>query len=389
MIPTVCFIACHGASADHFATFIEQSKPETVHILAYASVQMAKKFDDRKIPLDDRFSLEEATVQEEAKRIAIKCSSAAVVITDVGHQFSALMQKALAQYAPNTLRFAYYDNPECYVPGGYSAVAADVMLAANGVLFANANLAEMTLFQVPNVPIDLTTQKKIGIGYYPLQQVDAIIKRRMEEKQVLRQQIFSKHAFKDVGQKLLVYFGGNNEEYFTKAFPAFLSLIAKAMEQSDLSGFVFVHQSHPAAKTKNLDGAQITAWQNEYADKKHAPKIIISDFTSDAIQVVADGALYYQTSMGPQFVLAGIPTAQIGHETYADVLVRSRLIDSITNSEQLISTLHAFLHKNQNEVVILDSAVQDAKTTQSRIMQGLGITPNWAETVAQVYCLHV
>ncbi len=377
MIPTVCFIACHGASSDHFITFIEQSKPDTVTILAYASVQMAKKFDDRKIPLYDRFILEEVSSEEEARRVAIKCSTASVVITDVGHRFSGLIQKALKQYAPHVLRLVYYDNPESYVPGGpegYSAVAAEVMRAAEGVLFANANLAEMTLFQEPNRPIDLAAQKKIGIGYYPIQQVDSIIKRRIEERAVLRQQTLSKYNIDDAGQKLLVYFGGNNEEYFDKAFPAFLSLVAKAMEQSDLSDLVFVLQQHPGAKIKNLDATQITIWQKEYADQRHAPKIIVSDFTSDTAQVLADGALYYQTSMGPQFVLAGIPTAQIGHETYEDVLIRSKLIDSVTNPQQLLSLLHMFQHnslKNQNEV----------------IMHALGVNPNWAETLAQVYKL--
>lgn len=93
MIPTVCFIACHGASSDHFVTFIERSQPGSPHVLAYSSLQIAKKFDDKKIPVCDCFSVEETSSEDEARRIAIKCSTASVVITDVGHRFSGQIQK--------------------------------------------------------------------------------------------------------------------------------------------------------------------------------------------------------------------------------------------------------------------------------------------------------
>ncbi len=54
---------------------------------------------------------------------------------------------------------------------------------------------------------------------------------------------------------------------------------------------------------------------------------------------MADAAFYYQTSMGPQFVLAGIPTVQIAHETYQDILVKNKLSPSVTDVEQFLDVL--------------------------------------------------
>ncbi len=81
------------------------------------------------------------------------------------------IHEALSQHAVNVVRWAYYDNPETYVPGGYSAVAADVMSVADGVLFANSNLAHTKIYREPGQEIDLTNKHKVGVGYYPLEQV--------------------------------------------------------------------------------------------------------------------------------------------------------------------------------------------------------------------------
>jgi hypothetical protein len=71
--------------------------------------------------------------------------------------------------------------------------------------------------------------------------------------------------------------------------------------------------------------------------------------------------------MGPQFVLAGIPTIQIGHEPYEDILVRNGLCPTAINTDQ-------FLH-----------ALQQTTTTQSDdvIKQGLGIHPDWADRLVE------
>lgn len=265
-------------------------------------------------------------------------------------------------------RLAYYDNPEPYVPGGYSAVAAEVMQAAQGILFANSNLTQAPIFQAPNTVIDFGSREKVGIGYYPINQAEEIAKRRTEEKPMLRQALLQKNDIEDTGQKVLVYFGGNNEEYFSKALPAFLSLLEQGMEQSDFTNLVIVLQQHPGAKAKNTDRNLFEDWASKYRQTPQAPRIIISDSNSDDAQTVADGALYYQTSMGPQFVLAGIPTIQVGHETYEDILVRNRLSPSVTSVDHLIE-------------VIADLNQQKKEVQRDVILEGLGIKQDWLQTL--------
>lgn len=339
---SVCFIASHGGSADHFATFFEHLSKDHRNIQLFGSGPAVKKFEEKKIRPHGSFSIEGKNPQEEddlAEQIAKACSLAYIVITDVGNPFDIKIQKALALHAPKVIRYSYYDNPEPYVPGGYSEVATQVMLASQGIIFANANLAE-------SFPLDL---KKIGIGYYPISQAEKIAQRRAMEHREARCAFFAKHHLEDKGQKVLVYFGGNNEEYFSRAFPAFLEILKHAMNERDL---VIVLQQHPAAKTLNRDVNQCGS------------KIIISDFNSDEAQVLADVALYYQTSMGPQFILAGIPTIQIGHEPFQDILVKNGLCPSVTTSHHFLKALDT---QHQGEI------------PREIIFNGLGIKENWLE----------
>ncbi len=312
IIYPLCIIACHGGPADHFATFVE-ILPSKHHIAIHASGPALKKFQDRNIPVQYPFSLDGLSPEQEnrlAQEIADKCSHAKVVISDLGHTFCIKVQRALAE--KSLTRIAYYDNPESFVPGGYSATAAKVMIASDKILFANANLANVPIYQAPGVEVDFGNREKIGLGYYPSTQAESIKHQRKTSQAKIRAEFFKKHGLIDSGQKIWVYFGGNNEEYFEKAFPAFLDII------SDSSAIV-VLQQHPGAKKQNLDAAQI---KNN--------KVIISKISSDDAQIIADLALYYQTSMAAQFALAGIPTAQIGHKSYSDILVKNKLCPSIS-----------------------------------------------------------
>jgi hypothetical protein len=288
------------------------------------------------------------------------------VITDVGHPFDLAVHKALASRAPQVCRLAYYDNPEPYVPGGYSAVAAEVMQAAQGILFANANLVETSLFQAPGKRVDLGTRTKVGIGYYPIKQAENIANRRKAEHFSARRELLHKRGLTDRGQRVLGYFGGNNEEYRSKALPSFLALLEKGMMQADLTNLVIVFQQHPGAKATNLDRNLVEEWISKQKQMLQAPKIILSNFESDYVQIAADGAFYYQSSMAPQFVLAGIPTIQIGHETYEDILVRNQLIQSITSVAQLIS-------------FIVDLSHEKKEIPREVILEKLGVKTDWLE----------
>lgn len=363
----VCFISCHGGPADHFATFAEALSRKVGPIEICASGPALEKFQERGIEVKTPFSLDSLSTEEEdhlAEKIAKVCSSASVIITDVGHAFDIKIQKALAAQAPHAYRYAYYDNPEPYVPGGYSAVAAQVMRAAHGILFANSHFAKMPLFEEPGKEIDLSSHKKVGIGYYPIHQAEKMAQRRAAEQLSLRRSIFSKNGWIDSGQKIWVYFGGNNEEYFTKALPAFLNLLEEGMEKADFTPLVIVIQQHPGAKGKNIDGKRVLAWIDQHKESKRACQMILSDFSSNEAQILADVALYYQTSMGPQFVLAGIPTVQIGHKTFEDILVRSGLSPSVTNVHELLSVRKALPNK---------------EIPKERVLEELGIKLDWPQ----------
>lgn len=364
-----CFVACHAGPADHFAAFAESLSKRGGSVEVYASGPALKKFQEQGVKVNVPFSLDNLSPQEEntlAEQIAKACSTAAVVITDVGHAFDIKVQKALARHV--THRLAYYDNPESYVPGGYSAVAAEVMLAAEEVLFANSTLAQTPLFQKPGKEIDLGSRKKVGIGYYPLRQAEKIAKRRTTEQLFIRKTLFLRKDWVDTGQKVLVYFGGNNEEYLSKALPAFLSCLEEGMKHADFTHLIILFQQHPGAKSKNLDGNKVTAWMSKHSETPTAPRLALSDFTLDEAQIIADGALYYQTSLGPQFVLAGIPPIQIGHETFPDILVKNQLSPSVTNAAQFIKVIH-------------NLAQPPKEITQKLILKGLGIKLDGLETL--------
>ncbi len=362
----VCFIACHGGPADHFSTFAEDLIKKGYKVEIYATGPALKKFQDRHLEIVKPFSLENISEEAAAVELAQKCGNAKVIVTDVGHVFDVTLQKTLASHAPKALRLAYYDNPEPYVPGGYSSVAAKVMMAAQGVLFANGNLSKTPIYQAPTEEIPLALEKRMGIGYYPVNQAEKIAKRRAVDQAQIRAQLFAKHSLVDRGQKVLVYAGGNNDEYFSKALPAFLRFIEEASQLQDLSNVVVLLQQHPGAKEKNLDVNLVKQWMGQHI-QGGIPQILISEMSSDEAQVVADAMLYYQTSMGPQFVLAGIPTMQVGHNTYEDILVRNRLCPSVTDS---VGFVNAFTHLQER--VGVDSG-------HEAIYQGLGITSHWAK----------
>lgn len=338
---SVCFIACHLGAADPFATFAERLKEEGVEVHIYASGVALKKLQDRNlnvIPL----TVDSLTQEEESKLIAHIAkinANASCLITDVGNSFVLNLHKKLAADNASVLRLAYYDNPEPFVPGGYSKTAALVMEAAQKVLFANAHLAKISLYKEPDVEVKVPFENRVGLGYFPIQQAEQMAQRREKMGASMRAQLFSQYGVEDKGQKVFVYFGGNNMEYFQSAFPAFVQFLGEGVKEADLSETLFIMQQHPGAKAKNIDRHLIEEWTHQNSKNERAPKVIISDWNTEDIQVVAEGALYYQTSMGPLLALAGIPTLQVGHERYEDVLVRNHVTPSITNSFAFIKAI--------------------------------------------------
>lgn len=369
---TVCFVACHGGPADHFAAFAEGLTRDRVTVQVHATGAALSTLNGRQGVRVSPFSLTNLSSSEEdalARKIAKAHEKAAVLFTDVGHPFADKVQRAFALYAKNVRRIAYYDNPERYVPGGYSDVASKITRNAQIVAFANETLVRDGIQSAPGIDVDLSMTRRVGIGYYPVAKAEALFARRLQEHDARRKELFAKYGIVDQGQKLLVYFGANNEEYFTKAFPAFLSFLTEAIAQSDLSRFVILHQGHPGAKAENRDGKELTAWCETNKASNRAPKIVISDSESDIVQIAADSALYYQTSMGPQFVLEGIPTIQVAHETYGDILARANLCTKVTTANTLIDALSNIAPFGKEE------------SHKDALKQALGVRADCSETV--------
>jgi hypothetical protein len=343
--PPVYFVACHGGPADHFATFAEELGRAGYEVRVCASGPALKKFQDRNIRVLIPFDAEKSSPEELARQI----EKGAVVITDVGHPFAIDLQKRVSG-------LAYYDNPEADVPGGYSEVASRVMRAAKRVLFANGNLATAPRFQ--------ELQDRRAIGYYPVAQGEKLRVARKESGPAMRAKFFRFHNLQDHGEKVLVYFGGNNTTYFQEAFPAFLHALSEGEQHIDLSRFLIVFQQHPGAKASNIDRNMFEQWRRSRPNWR----VVFSCWSSDEVQVAADGALYYQTSMGSLFALAGIPTLQVGHKTYEDLLVREGICPSVTNGVDFACAIEA---------------LKPAEISQEEIEKSLGIHKDWFERLKE------
>ncbi|MBS0627762.1 MAG: hypothetical protein JSS09_06080, partial [Verrucomicrobia bacterium] len=341
----IIFVCCHSGPADHFATFSENLTKDGYDVQIYASGPALKKLQDRNIEVKKIFSVDNLSSEEErllALEITKACSTAYAVISDVGHKFDISLQETLAEKAPKVLRIAYYDNPESpdpYLPADYSTIAKLVMNASQKVIFSNANLAKDPTIYLP-------TQERIGLGYYPVFQADKIAKRRDLDHVQMRSLFIKEQGLQDLGQKVLTYFGGNNQEYFNEAFPAFLQFLSEGIQKIDLSNLIIVLQQHPGAKGSNLDRLQLEDFIKKQSFKKNAPRFVISNRTTDDMQIITEGALYHQTSMGPLLAISGIPLVQIGAKPYKDVLIKGGLCPSVTNSSELLQALSSMQVRN-------------------------------------------
>jgi hypothetical protein len=303
----VYFLTSHPNSSNHFVEFIEAMQQEGIECGVIPTDNVKSKFTNVRI-LDPS-----------------EIKGPAIVVADYAFQNLEALFTKWHHTNPDIELALYYDNPEKFVPGGYSEDFAKVAKVADTILFANANLVSSGIEKAPNEKIDLEGKKKMGIGYYPTKEAKEIIKKRAESQQI-RKDLFEQLRIEDKGQQIYAYMGGANEEYFEKAFPAFLDILSK----SELENAIVVLQQHPRA------GNRDTKLLEQFSF--NIP-ICVSKMQNCQTLAIADVVLYYQTSMAPQFVFGDIPKIiQIGHNTYTDVLVRHG-ITSVTSSEQLQEAL--------------------------------------------------
>ncbi len=229
--------------------------------------------------------------------------------------------------APDAYLYLYYDNLEQYVPGGYSKKFAELVekKEIDGVVFANSRLMDLPLFSAPGKEISLEGKELLGLGYFPLEQAEAFSHHRDLFRHSLRENFCCTHQLSSEKERVFVYFGGNNREYLEHALPAFCKYLRE--NRASLKETTWIYQQHPGARNHNLDLVKIQPLIADPSLSFYLSRYDLSDVCS-----LADAAFYYQTSMAAQFALAGIPVAQIGHDTYPDILTRNALIPSITSS---------------------------------------------------------
>lgn len=339
----IYFVACHPAPATHFAQFAPALRQQGHKVEILATGTALKKFSDLRVTVRE---FDPKQIEELAKI----CSVAQIVITDVGASFMGDLHRALEKEFPHVVHLAYYDNPEREVPGDYPKIAKSVVQNSQGVLFANRKLANEALY--PGKP-------SYGVGYYPLEHAQMIFRRRCEEHRTKRAELLKALQVEDRGQKILVYFGGSgdNKEYVESAFPHFLHTLegVRALEQP--LSFVVLVQQHPRAENK--DKEQLDKWKERFPDFP----LFISRTNSDEAMVLAEGALYFQTSMNIEFYVARIPTImQISREPYRDILVRNRLCPSVSSPAEFYEALHAKPVPEKSD---------------EEIEEMVGITPKW------------
>lgn len=334
---SICFFALHGGPADHFATYGEALEKEERAVHYYAAGPAYKTLKNRAVE-EIVFVVEADGADKVADQLIKRCAEpGSMLITDMGHPFSAKLQAAIKKQKPELTCIGYYDNPEPFVPGGYSHVVAQVCDHADWVLFANKALTATPIYKTPGEAIDLPFSKRRGVGYYPLEKSEKIKRQRLEKKDSSRKALFEHLQREDKGEKILVYAGGNNEVYFEKALPAFLSMICETIAQGhDLSDLIIVFQQHPGAKIINRDLKLVDEKLGQIEEKV---SWIASPFSTDQAFNFADSIWYYQTSMSPLFALADIPAVQVGHEVYEDLLVRNQLCDVVYNKAHFLKAL--------------------------------------------------
>jgi hypothetical protein len=370
----VCFIVCDGGPAAHFAAFVTHLFTQNeLQISIYATGPALVKLKDSHLPngiqllpftLDDSDRDQQEKVAEQLIDDCLK-QGARTLIIDIGNKFNAVFQAVLSEHnlLSNTIRsWCYYDNPEPYVPGGYSIKTEETIKVSRYILFANMNLAnaDSNIYSLPEKQIDLTNKTIQGIGYYPVMEVEKLFQQREIEKDTIRAQ----NNWTDV-KHLFVYFGGNNDAYFDHAFPAFLSSLSQ-IDKNLIRDILFLVHQHPAAKKQNRDVLILQDWLS----KTNQVQIVISTLkNSDQAQIVADAALYYQTSMAPQFALLGLPTMQVGHEVYRDVLVKYGLCYTATNTTELTIGLTAMKERNGSS--------DEIQQNKQLIYNAVGYTPEW------------
>lgn len=341
---TVCFVTAHPGSAEHFAEFSKVCEERQIPHQVFAGQSVSSKFA---IPVIEIEPSDLSTIQEAV-------SDATCVITDVASEKWAELHLWLAKEHPEIRRICYYENPEPYVPGGYSETAAKVIESAQEVFFANKHLACGV-----EPPVDLSGKVTKGIGFYNRKNADQILHLKKDPAQLLS----LKNSVTDPNNKILVYIGGANKAYYEEAFPHFVGMLLTTLihQPEILENTTFLLQQHPRAKAEGNRDAMLLEQSLAQMELPNGFQMLISPLSTVEVLAIADKVLYFQTSMAAEFAMAKVPLiAQVGHEPFPDVLMRAGYL----HLESFAQLLHKNLYENLEQVE-----------------EQLGIDPNWRENL--------
>jgi len=334
------FITLHSLPAEHFVCFERVFRGVVPTYMMFGD--MAKKALNITPLYLDLDLLDKSDMDAFAEQIAKTCECANIIFISIGHASSGYIVKAIHNSYKDTKRIIlYYDNPEAFVPGGYSEVAyaAIEFGKPKEIKIANKNLASLDI----GIFKGLERVKKIGLGFYPMKQVEDLKKAR-SRKEMRRERVF-------------LYLGGSetNTEYMEKAFPAFLQMLKQMSFEKEPTTLYF--RAHP--RSSGIDFRAVEALSKPGLTVLKAPQDLLESLS------LADYALYYQTSLSPLIVLGGIQAIQVGHEVYHEILVDKGIIPFATTVEELDVVL------KRSFSCYSEDAVYDA----------VGFDPKWEENL--------
>ncbi len=371
----ICFIVCHLGSANQIADYQPILEKQGYVVWTYTTGSVKEALEKRQLKVRElnpnNLDLYQRGDEQQqlAQEVAKVCSAADVIVTDVGHLFAVQIHLALREY--KKLHLAYYDNPDNWVGGGYSQTAVQVMRVANGVIVANPYLLEEGLEEEPGLPFNLKDKPCWGVGYYSLDKAMEIRQARLDaqHRAEMRRQFFVANPhLVDKGQKILVYIGGNNETYFEKALPATARMLTQAAQKEDFSDYIVVIHQHGGAKKRNEEAKLLPI------NDSTAPfACVLSQLSTDDVQILADAAFYYQTSLIYQTCLAGLPVMQIGHDTFHDRLIKKDLCKSVTTTDDFLKELKSLGQSSFDEEAF------------NQIKEAVGYDENWQERLKEIF----
>lgn len=342
----IIFIASNPGPLEHFEQFSKTLEGRSVKLLSLKGLISEGK-----------------DLEDLAKAVVKACQTSKCVIIEVGHPFYELLMQTLQQELPRVKRVAYYDNRERYV-SGYSETASKVCSLAETILFANKNHVNELPYATLNELMPIDHKQLLGIGYFNFEEIEAMRELRDESKK-LRKAFLKSQGLEERGQKIIVYFGGSNTDYFSHAFPLFCNLLKQGTKKENLSNTIILLQQHPRAKLdNNLDALLLNSVS---LVSKNAPDRIISNLPFAEAAALADLAFYHQTTSSYKLALLGVPLAQIGKVGDQDLLVSSSLCPEIENVDQLLD--------------VIKRKKGDIQQDLSSLYSHLGINTDWKENL--------